>query len=75
MQTPSDLSTNSTIINSGLLLTFFAAFQERHSGPTLEGHFRLDHPGLLFLKTGPLMDPLRKEPRFQAVMRELKFPT
>jgi len=26
------------------------------------------------LKTDPLMDPLRREPRFQAVMRELKFP-
>jgi hypothetical protein len=25
-------------------------------------------PDLLFLKTDPLMDPLRKEPRFQAVM-------
>jgi hypothetical protein len=28
----------------------------------------------LSLKTDPLMDPLRQEPRFQAVMRELKFP-
>jgi len=26
------------------------------------------------LKTDPLMDPLRKEPRFQAIERELKFP-
>jgi hypothetical protein len=26
------------------------------------------------LKTEPLLDPLRNEPRFQAVMRELKFP-
>jgi tetratricopeptide (TPR) repeat protein len=35
---------------------------------------RLRDPGLVELKTDPLMDPLRKEPRFQAVMRELKFP-
>jgi hypothetical protein len=26
------------------------------------------------LKTNPLLDPLRKEPRFQAVEPELKFP-
>ena len=35
---------------------------------------RLRDSGLLFLKTDPLMDPLRKEPRFQAIERELKFP-
>jgi hypothetical protein len=29
---------------------------------------------LLFLKMDPLLDPLRKEPRFQAIERELKFP-
>ena len=31
-------------------------------------------PDLSDLKTDPLMDPLRNEPRFQAVARELKFP-
>ena len=31
-------------------------------------------PGLIALKTDPLMDPLRKESRFQAVMRELRLP-
>jgi TolB-like protein/Flp pilus assembly protein TadD len=40
----------------------------------LDTAMRLRDPGLLGLKTDPLMDPLRKEPRFQAVMRELKFP-
>ncbi len=35
---------------------------------------RLRDPGLVTLKTDPLLDPLRQEPRFQAVMRELKFP-
>jgi tetratricopeptide (TPR) repeat protein len=41
----------------------------------LETALRLRDPGLVSLKTDPLMDPLRKEPRFQAVMRELKFPS
>jgi TolB-like protein/Flp pilus assembly protein TadD len=40
----------------------------------LETALRLRDPGLLQLKTDPLLDPLRKEPRFQTVMRELKFP-
>jgi tetratricopeptide (TPR) repeat protein len=40
----------------------------------LETAWRLRDPGLLYIKTDPLMDPLRQEPRFQAVMRELKFP-
>jgi tetratricopeptide (TPR) repeat protein len=41
----------------------------------LETAWRLRDPGLVYLKTDPLMDPLRQEPRFQAVMRGLKFPT
>ena len=40
----------------------------------LETALRLRDPGLVMLKTDPLMDPLRKEPRFQAIERELKFP-
>jgi TolB-like protein/tetratricopeptide (TPR) repeat protein len=40
----------------------------------LEKARRLGDPGLIYLKTDPLIDPLRNEPRFQAVMRELKFP-
>jgi TolB-like protein/Flp pilus assembly protein TadD len=31
-------------------------------------------PYLEFVKTNPFLDPLRKEPRFQAIERELKFP-
>jgi len=41
----------------------------------LDTALRLRDPGLEFLKTEPLLDPLRKEPRFQAIERELKFPT
>jgi TolB-like protein len=40
----------------------------------LESAMRLRDPGLSLLKTDPLMDPLRKEPRFQAIEREMKFP-
>jgi tetratricopeptide (TPR) repeat protein len=40
----------------------------------LEMAWRLRGGGLENLKTDPLMDPIRQEPRFQAVMRELKFP-
>ena len=42
---------------------------------SLDSAMRMHDPGLELLKTDPLMDPLRKEPRFQAVMRELKFPS
>ena len=40
----------------------------------LDTAMRLRDPGLEYLKTDPLMDPLRKEPRFRAIERELKFP-
>jgi len=40
----------------------------------LETAFRLHDPGLYYLKVEPLLDPLRKEPRFQAIERTLKFP-
>jgi TolB-like protein/lipoprotein NlpI len=35
---------------------------------------RLPDPGVGHVKTDPLMDPLREEPRFQAIERSLKFP-
>jgi TolB-like protein/Tfp pilus assembly protein PilF len=37
--------------------------------------WRLRDPGLVTLKTDPLLDPLRQEPRFKAIERELKFPS
>ena len=40
----------------------------------LDTAFRLRDNDLLTMKTDPMMDPLRKEPRFQAIERELKFP-
>jgi len=41
--------------------------------PVLEVALRLRDAGLETLKTDPLSDPLRKEPRFEAIERELKF--
>jgi TolB-like protein len=40
----------------------------------LDTSFRLRDPGLRSLKVDPYFDPLRHEPRFQAVERALKFP-
>jgi hypothetical protein len=40
----------------------------------LETAMRLRDSGLIYVKTDPLLDPLRKEPRFQAIERELNFP-
>jgi hypothetical protein len=31
-------------------------------------------PGLTWLKTDPFLDPVRKEPWFKAIERELNFP-
>ena len=41
----------------------------------LETALRLRDSGLEFVKTDPLLDSLRQEPRFQAIERELKFPS
>jgi TolB-like protein/Flp pilus assembly protein TadD len=40
----------------------------------LDTAMRVRDPGLEYLKTDPLLDPLRNEPRFQTIERELKFP-
>jgi TolB-like protein/Flp pilus assembly protein TadD len=40
----------------------------------LEIAMRLRQSGLMELKTDPFLDPLRQDPRFQAIERDLKFP-
>jgi TolB-like protein/Tfp pilus assembly protein PilF len=35
---------------------------------------RLRDPGLEYMRTDPLLDPVRKEPRFLALTQEIKFP-
>ena len=41
---------------------------------SLEATLRERGAGLAWLKVDPLIDPPRKEPRFQSIERELKFP-
>jgi TolB-like protein/lipoprotein NlpI len=56
--------------------TIYAQWGDRDQAlEWLETALRVRDPGLELLKTDPLMDPLRKEPRFQAIERELKFPS
>jgi TolB-like protein/tetratricopeptide (TPR) repeat protein len=45
-----------------------------HALSWLETAVRLRDPGLVVMKMDQLLDPLRNEPRFQAIERELKFP-
>ena len=45
-----------------------------HALDWLETAMRQQDPYLEYVKMGPLFDPLRKEPRFQVIERELKFP-
>jgi TolB-like protein/Flp pilus assembly protein TadD len=40
----------------------------------LDSALRFRHSDLLYLKMDPLLDPIRREPRFQAIERALKFP-
>jgi len=52
-----------------------AQWEERTAAlDALERAMRLRDPGMIYLKLDPLLDPLRNEPRFKAIERELKFP-
>jgi TolB-like protein len=53
----------------------YAQWGDRKAGlDWLEKAMRLRDPGAVYTKTDPLLDPLRSEPRFQAIERALKFP-
>jgi Tfp pilus assembly protein PilF len=41
---------------------------------SLEKALRTRDGALVYLKTWPLLDPVRKEPRFHAIEKALKFP-
>ena len=40
----------------------------------LERAYEERDPGLFYLKVSPLLDPLRSEPQFQALMHRMNFP-
>lgn len=40
----------------------------------LDKAMRIRYPSIEKLKVDPVLDPLRKEPSFQAIEQELKFP-
>jgi TolB-like protein len=65
--------------DNALAYQFAQIYAQRGEGETalewLDTALRLRDPGFRRLKTDPLMDPLRKAPRFQAIERELKFPS
>jgi TolB-like protein/Tfp pilus assembly protein PilF len=55
--------------------TIYAQWGDRQQAlQWLETALRLRDTWLIFLKTDPFLNPLRKEPRFQAIERALKFP-
>jgi TolB-like protein/tetratricopeptide (TPR) repeat protein len=52
-----------------------AQWGERQESLTwLEKALKLRDPGMAYAKRDPLLDPLRAEPRFEAVLNELHFP-
>ncbi len=74
-----ELSKLKAAMGDAMAYQYAAVYAQRGDNPQalewLETALRLRDPGLENLKTDPLMDPLRKEARFQALMRELKFPS
>ena len=74
-----ELSKLNAAMGDVMAYQYAAVYAQRGDNPKalewLETGLRLRDPGLKNLKTDPLMEPLRKEARFQALMRELKFPS
>jgi tetratricopeptide (TPR) repeat protein len=60
--------------NAGYAWVYAQWGQTNRALDELEGAMRLRDPYLIQLKMSVFSDPLRKEPRFQAIERELNFP-
>jgi hypothetical protein len=55
--------------------TIYAQWGNRLKAPEwLETALRVRDTGLAVLRVDPLLDPIRQEPHFQAIERQLKFP-
>jgi tetratricopeptide (TPR) repeat protein len=46
-----------------------------HAMDWLEEAYEIHHPGLPYIGTSPLYDPLRSDPRFQDLLRRMNLPT
>ena len=40
----------------------------------IESAYEVKDPGLAYMKADPMLEPIRREPRFQGVVRNLNFP-
>ena len=40
----------------------------------LDRGWRIKDPGLFLMKTDPMLDPIRRDPRFAALMNKIGFP-
>jgi eukaryotic-like serine/threonine-protein kinase len=73
-----ELAKIETALGDGSAYTYATIYAQWGDHPKalgwLDTAMRLRDQALVFLKTDPLMDPLRSEPRFQAIERRLKFP-
>ena len=73
-----ELKKAQTALSDAGTYTYALIYAQRGNRPKalewLDTAMRSRNPALQNLKTDPLLDPLRQEPRFQAIERELKFP-
>ena len=55
--------------------TFLATGDKEHALEWLEKANTEDCGWMVWLKVDPVMDPLRSDPRFQSLLRNMKFPS
>ena len=55
--------------NKYFAILFIAGFQQLDEG------LRHHSPNMIFLRTAPVYDPIREDPRFQAILDQMDFPS